>query len=304
LYSLVILTDASYSYIYQKGDTNMKNTIIADSGCDLFDKELTGKNFDFFTVPLTIRVGDDEVIDSQDLDIDELLAKMKKNKKAPSTACPSPEDFAEKMRIGGDCFVVTLSSKVSGTYNSARLAAEMVQQENPGKKIFIVDSHSASAGEALLLYELRKLIEQGDLTFEEIVEKITAARNKTSVRFVLQDLGNLIKTGRMSKVAGFIAATLVIKPVLGDNGEGEIKSIAKCFGMKKAMTVLRDFPAQKVSEMGVDMPVIISHCKNPDAANELKKELESKYGLTNIEVRQMRGLASFYANDQGLLIAI
>jgi DegV family protein with EDD domain len=181
---------------------------------------------------------------------------------------------------------------------------EMVLEENPKKRIHIVDSYSASAGQTLLVYELKKLIEQGNLTFDEIVEKITAARNKTSVRFVLQDLGNLIKTGRMSKVAGLIAATLLIKPVLGDNGEGEITSIAKCIGTKKAMAVLRDFPAQKVAEFGPDMPIVISHCKNPDTAEALKKELVEKYGLKNVEVRQMRGLASFYANDQGILIAI
>ena len=282
----------------------MKYMIMADSCCELFDEELKSDKFVFSTVPLTIRVGDEEIVDTPDLDIDELLAKMKKNKKAPSTACPSPEDFAEKMRMADNVFCVTMSSKVSGTYNSARLAADITMKENPDKKVFVLDSLTASGGEALLVYELKRLIEQSDLSFEQIVERITAVRNKTSIRFVLQDLGNLIKTGRMSKIAGLIAATLLIKPVLGDSDEGEIKSYAKCLGTKKAMAFLVDFPAQKVAEMGVDMPIVISHCKNLEGAESLKKELEAKYNLTNVEVRPMRGLASFYANDKGMFIAI
>ena len=280
----------------------MKYTLIADSGCDLYDKDLTSSKIDFYTVPLTIMLGDTEVVDEEDLDTKDLVARMKENKKAPRTACPSPEAFAEKMGKGDNIICVTLSSKVSGTYNSARLAAETVQAEKPDKKIFILDSLSASAGITIILYELKRLIEGGGLTFEQIVEKITAYRDSISIRFLLQDLGNLIKTGRMSKVAGIIAATLVIKPIFMDNA-GEIGLCTKCIGTKKALATLSDMPAEKVKELGNDLPLWIAHCFNDEDANTLKELLVSKYGLTNITIRRMRGLASFYANEKGLLMA-
>jgi DegV family protein with EDD domain len=207
------------------------------------------------------------------------------------------------MRKGDNVICVTLTSKLSGTYNSARLGAEMVQAEFPNKKIFILDSLSASAGETMLLYELKRLIEKGGLTFEEIVKQITAFRDRTSLRFILQDLGNLIKTGRMSKVAGFIASTLLIKPIFGDNGNGEIQLCVKCMGTKKAINTFSDFPAQRVKEYGKDTPVFIAHCFNDEDANTLKGLLETKHGLTNIVIRPMRGLACFYANEKGLLMA-
>ena len=280
----------------------MKYTLIADSGCDLFNKDLKSDKFDFYTVPLTIRLGDTEIVDEEDLDLAELVKKMKENKKAPSTACPSPEAFAEEMRKGNNIICVTLSSKVSGTYNSARLGAEIVQSEYPNKKIFILDSLSASAGMTILLHELKRLIEKGDLTFEETVEQITTYRDHTSIRFLLQDLGNLIKTGRMSKVAGLIAATLVIKPIFMNNN-GEIGLCTKCIGTKKALATLSEFPAQKAKEYGVDTPVLIAHCFNEEDAKILKELLKTKHNLTNIKIRSMRGLASFYANEKGILMA-
>ena len=280
----------------------MKYTLISDSGCDLFNKDLKSDKFDFYTVPLTIRLGDTEIVDEENLDLKDLIEKMKKNKKAPSTACPSPEAFAEEMRKGGNVICVTLTSKLSGTYNSARLGAEMVQAEFPDKKIFVLDSLSASAGITMLLYELKRLIEKDSLTFEEIVEQITAYRDHTSIRFLLQDLGNLIKTGRMSKVAGLIAATLVIKPIFKDNN-GEIELSTKCMGTKKAIATLSDFPAQKAKECGANTPILIAHCFNNEDANTLKELLETKHGLTNISIRPMRGLASFYANEKGMLMA-
>lgn len=281
----------------------MKYTLISDSGCDIAAKDMKSDKIDFYTIPLTIMLGDKEVVDEEGFDIKDLLTKMKENKKAPKTACPNPDAFAAEMRKGDNVICVTLSSNISGTYNSARLAAETVKSEKPDKNIFVLDSFSASGGQLLILDELKRLIEKGDLSFKEITERITDFKNRLSVRFVLQDLGNLIKTGRMSRVAGLIAATLFIKPIFGDNGNGEIRLVSKHIGMKKAIAAMSEFPAERVKEAGVDTPIIISHCYNEEDAKTLKSLLETKYGLTNIKICLMRGIASFYANDKGLLIA-
>lgn len=281
----------------------MKYTIIADSCCDLFAADTSTEKITFVTAPLTICVGEKDFFDDESLDVNELVAAMKANTSAPKTACPSPEMFADGMKNGDNIFCVTLSSKLSGSYNSARLAADNVKQDNPGKNIFVIDSCSASAGMILIVNKLVELIESDKLTFEQIVSKITAFRNATRVRFVLHDLGNLIKAGRMSKVIGLVASVLNIKPILGDDGKGEIKMCRKVLGTKKAMAAMSEYPAEKAIAEGLDIPIVITHCMNEEDAGLLSNLLKIKLGLTNIKVYLMRGLSSFYASHKGLILA-
>jgi DegV family protein with EDD domain len=280
-----------------------KYTIIADSACDLKEQDIKSANIDFTTVPLSIIINDENVVDEESLDTKAFVKSMKTNTSKPATACPSPEAFADKIRAGGDIvFIVTITSKLSGTYNSARLAADTVMAEDKNKKVFIVDSLSASAGEVIIIHELIKLIESGKYSFEQICDKISEIRSATRVRFVLQDFTNLIKTGRMSKAKAVVANVLNFKLICGDNGEGEIKPVTKTMGMKKAITALAECVADKKGAPK-DMPIVISHCHNEEDANSLKATIEAKYGFTNIRIIPMRGLACFYANDKGMLLS-
>lgn len=280
-----------------------KYTIIADSGCDLNNADLKSEKIDFYTIPLFITINNEDIIDKEDLAINELVAKMKANKSAPKTACPSPESFAEAMRKGKNVICLTLSSKVSGTYNSAVLAANIVKEEDPDKNIFVLDSLSASGGMARILYKLKELIESEKYSFNEVTEQITKYRSSTRVRFLLHDFGNLVKTGRMSKVLGLVFSAIPVKLICGDNGEGEIKKCGQALGTKKGIQAMSEFPKDAVKEYGEESPVVISHCQNEEDASLLKALLESKFGLKNIKILIMRGLASFYANDKGLLLA-
>ena len=279
----------------------MKYTIIADSSCDLKSNDIRSSKLNFETVPLSIIINDKNVADDETLDTKEFVKSMKTNQSKPATACPSPEAFAEKMRKGNEfIFCVTITSKLSGTYNSARLAAETVLKEDPKKKIFVLDSQSASSGMVLIIFELVRLIESEQYSFKEIIEKISKVRSDTRVRFLLQDFGNLIKTGRMSKAKAIIASALNFKLICGDNGEGEIKQCARVMGMKKALNVLSDFVKDK--KAAKDIPISISHCHNEEDAIFLKSLIYSKFGIENIKIFPMRGLASFYANDKGILM--
>lgn len=281
----------------------MKYKIVADSCCDLFSKEYSTEKVSFSTAPLTITVGDVNFIDVESLDTKQLIAAMKVNKSAPKTACPSPESFMDEMEGYDNIFCVTLSSKLSGSYNSACLAAKSIKEKSPHKKILIIDSLSASAGMILIVNKLKELIESEQYTFEEISTKIIAFRNATRVRFVLHDMGNLIKAGRMSKVLGLVVSVLNIKPILGDDGEGEIKMCANVIGTKKAMMKLSEYPIDKARTNGPDTPIVITHCYNEEDALYLKDLLITKLGLTNIKVYLMRGLSSFYASAKGLILA-
>lgn len=287
-----------------EGGVSMKYTIIADSSCDLKMGDINSSKLSFATVPLSIIINGKEVIDEETLDTKELVKAMKTNQSKPMTSCPSPDAFAEEMRKGNDnIFCITISSKISGTFNSASLAAGIVKSEDPKKNIFVLDSLSASGGIAIIIYELVKLIESEKYTFEEITAKISEIRSNTRVRFQLQDFGNLIKTGRMSKVKAIIASLLNLKVICGDNGDGEIKQCANALGTKKTLGIMSDFLKDKMEAKDINLPVGISHCHNEEDAGYLKSLIESKFGLKNIKIFCMRGLATFYANEKGLLLA-
>ena len=280
----------------------MKYTIIADSSCDLKVADIKSHALTFATVPLTITMNDVDYIDDESLDTKEFVRVMKINKDAPLTSCPSPEAFAEEMRRGGEYIIcITITSKLSGTYNSARVAAETVMQEDPGKKIYVLDSLRTSSGMIIVIDKLIKLIESEQYTFEEITRKAFEINRVTKVRFLLQNFGNLVKTGRMKKAVSHIVTAINLKLLCGDE-DGEIKKFDQKLGTRKALQRLSEFPRDKIAEEGIETPMVITHCQNEEDAASLKALLEARFGLKNIKTFLMRGLTSFYSNDKGLIL--
>ena len=283
----------------------MKYTVIADSCCDLFSKDLNSPKINFHVVPMTLIIGEDEYVDDESLDTAMFLEKMKASKTCPRTACPSPEAFAEIMRSSDNIIIVTLSAKLSGTHASAMLAAEMIKTESPNKKLFVLDTLTASAGVSQILFKLKDLIECGEHGFDEITVRIGEFAHQTRTRFLLQDLTNLIKNGRMGKVVGTILNTAKIKLICGDNGAGEIKKCGMALSIKKGMQTLAEMSGKDLKIIGADImaPITIAHSHNEEDASFLKRILESKFGFKNIRILLMRGTATLYAADKGIVIA-
>lgn len=175
--------------------------IIVDSCCDL--TPALRNLLRVSVASLKIDVGSIHYVDDERIDTKKLIADMKAYKNAPSTACPSPDEYAALMEKSEESFVVTLSGKLSGSYNAACVGREMVLERSPEKKIHIFDSESASAGETLIALMLRDRIDGGH-SFEDIVAEMTAFIARMKTRFVLEDLSNLVKNGRISKVAGLL----------------------------------------------------------------------------------------------------
>ena len=132
----------------------MSCRIVADSCCDLND-DLRDK-LDVSLVAFKIDVDEEKFIDNEDIDTDKLLKLMKKSPNPVKTSCPSPGDFVKEYEKYEDIFAVTISSKLSGTYNSAVLAKQMVEEENPDKFIHVFDSKSASVGETLVSLKIQE----------------------------------------------------------------------------------------------------------------------------------------------------
>lgn len=279
----------------------MSIQIFADSCCDCTPamRNILG----LVTIPLVLRVpGISEYADDDTLNTQKLVDEMKLCKEATGTACPSPEDYASMMRQAEACFVVTLSAKLSGSYSAAATGRELVLEECPDKKICIVDSESASAGELRLVIALREWIDEG-LSFEEIEKKVTAMVARMKTLFVLEDLGNLVKNGRISKAAGLLGGMLGLRPIMGENGHGEIICLEKVRGTAKSMSRLVEY-VQEFTQGCKDLTLVLSYCNCLERAQELKKSIADKCAaIAEIILVPTRGVSTVYANNGGVVLA-
>ena len=280
----------------------MKPRIISDSSCDLPKDFLEKDGIDFSLVPLKIIVGNHEFIDDETLNTKELIAAMKAEKTATSSSCPSPEDFAAELRKNKESYVITMTSGLSGTYNSARVAKNMVLEEDDSLKISLFDTHSTSPLMILMVMKLRDLIKAGELDFDAINQKLALYLETLNLRFLLQDLSNLVKSGRMNRVAGAVASVLSIMPIFRSDDKGEIQLVTKARGIKKALSSLANMVEEKVQTQP-QFPVVITHCNNLSQAEILKDLLEKRFDLKEIYIFPMHGLTTYYSNDKGLLMA-
>lgn len=280
----------------------MKSRIVTDSSCDLPSDFLEKDDIDFSIVPLTIIVGDRQFIDDETLDTKELIVAMKACKTASQTACPSPEDFSSELRKNKVSYIVTLTSGLSGTFNSARVAREMVLEENSDLKIGLFDSLSTSPFMILMIMKLRDFIKIETMDFETICEKLADYQKTLKLRFILQDFSNLIKTGRMTRVAGAVASALSVFPICRSDEVGKIEVVEKVRGIKKAFSNLANLVEEKLKTHD-QFPVVITHCNNPSQAQSLKELLEQRFELKEIYIFPMHGLTTYYANDKSILMS-
>ncbi len=273
--------------------------IIADSCCDL-NKEIEDLT-NIKIVPLTINIDGIEYKDDKDLDTNELLKKMKASKSVPKTANPSPQAYMDAYKGDESVFVVTLSSQLSGSYNSAMIAKKMFLENANDKFIHVFDSLSASIGETLVSMKVFELGKK-NLDDIEIVKKVNEYINEMKTFFVLESLENLIKAGRMSKLKGKLASVLSIKPIMRGTDKGAIELVKKVRGSKRALRKLVDVIGEKGDRLEEKI-LGIAHCNCLDRALKLKEEVNEKYNFKDIIIVDTAGISTVYANDGGIVIA-
>lgn len=277
----------------------MSYKIVVDSCCEL-PKELlqSGK---FERVPLGIEIGDYNLLDDESFNQADFLKRVAAYPKCPKSSCPSPERYREAYHAEAEhIYAVTLSSKLSGSYNSAELGKRMYLEKYGDKKIHVVDSESASCGETQIALRLMELEEAG-LTFEEIVKQIMAFRDGMNTYFVLDNLETLRKNGRLSNIKAVVASTLNIKPIMGAD-KGTIMQMGQGIGMKKAIAKMVDKIAETLK--GAERKrIVISHCNARERAESVMQLLHEKIQCQEIMVMDTAGISSMYANDGGVIVA-
>lgn len=277
----------------------MKWNIVADSSCDLKELPDLAEDTGYAAIPFVITVGQTDYVDDERLDVDVMMDDMERTATASHTACPSPGAFYEQFARADYAIAVTISGELSGSYNSACVAKEMIEEKFPEKKVYVLDSRSTGPEPVMIVQEINALIRQG-LSFEEIVAAAERLAEKTHVLFALSSFENLVKNGRMSRIAGFIAGKLGMRVIGMGTEEGRIAIRHKTRGASKALALL----LEEMRDIGyVGGRVIISHCQNLLMASTLRDKIKEAWNTAEVAVMTTRGLCSYYAERNGLIVA-
>ena len=276
----------------------MEYKIVADSSCDL-NPELE-KYMDVTLIPFKIDIDDKSFIDDENIDMIDLYQSMKASPNPIRSSCPSPGDFKAQFVDSDNIFVVTISSKLSATYNSVILAKDMILEEFKDKFVHVFDSKGASVTETLTAMKIQDSINM-KLSREEIVNRVEEYIDELKTYFISEDLSNLIKNGRISKTQCLIANLLNIKPVMRADAEGNIETVEKIRGSKKAFKRLVEIIGEKGSNFEEKIAAI-SHANALDKALALKEDLK-KYNFKDIIIVETTALSAVYVNDGGIIIS-
>lgn len=278
----------------------MSYRIVVDS-CGELTEELK-RDERFVSVPLVLHVGGELIVDDETFNQADFLKKVAACEECPKSACPSPEQFMEAFGDADDVYVVTISSKLSGSYNSACVAASLMEEQTGRMpNVYVVDSKSAVCGETQIALKLKELCE-GGLAFEDVVKEIEAYRDGMNTYFILDNLETLRKNGRLTGVKALVASTLNIKPVMGAN-EGEIIEKSKTIGIKKAVKKLVELCLEEAVEPE-NKRLIITHCNCPERAETIKTKMMAAASFKEVLILETAGVSSMYANDGGVVVTL
>jgi DegV family protein with EDD domain len=267
--------------------------IATDSSADLW--ELDGVSVG--QAPLKIRTDVKEYVDDAALDVDAMNAELAQYKGKSGTSCPSMGDFLEAFGDAKYVFCITMTSKLSATHGVALSAARAYEEENPGRRAYVVDSLSTGPGMKLLAEYIVSLVREG-LEFDEICERVNAYRKETELLFLLESLNNLANNGRVSRAVALIAGILGVR-LLGHALEGVINPVAKPRGEKKAL----EATFAKMQELGYcGGKLRISYNANEKAAKAVSDMVRAKYPEADVEIYPARALCRFYAERGGIIL--
>ena len=209
----------------------------------------------------------------------------------------------QKMEGDADhIYIVTLSAKLSGSYNSACVARDMYLEEHENARVYVFNSKSASIGETLIGIKIAECEEAG-MSFDDTVACVEDYISQQHTFFVLETLETLRKSGRLSNLKAIIASTLNIKPVMGSTDEGEICQLGQSRGMSKALDKMVSC-MQEVTKNCEEKVLAISHCNCAERAYLLKAKLERAAKFKKIFIVDTAGVSTMYANDGGVIMVV
>ena len=286
--------------------------IYADAGSNLFPEIIKKKKLDIKIVDMKLYIKDkeyncyDESFDTKE--VSKLFYQELSGENNIRTSLVNPNDyleaFKEDVENGHQIICLTMAKGISGTYQSACIARDMINEERGKEIVYVVDSMTAGFGEGLLAIRLDKGVKKGK-TFEELIKDIEEFKYKVRSEFTVDDVNFLAKTGRINKVVAKIASALKIKVLLKGSNDSTIVSTAKVPGRKLSIKKLAKQCIDFIKN-AKDQIVYITHCNCLKDALDMKKMLAEK-NINNVEIYDYdlvtgshlgpNALAIFYVSD-------
>ena len=274
----------------------MNYKIVSDSSSNLFH----WLDVAYTSVPMKVIAGDKEYVDDPQLDVGGMVEDLKKHKGKSGSSCPNVQDWLDAFGDAEHIFALTITSELSGSYSSAMNAAGIYESENPGRKVFVLDSRGAGPELVLAAQKIKALADEGHC-FEEIKARLTEYHKHLQTLFCLQSLTNLARNGRVNPAVAKISGVLGIQ-IVGEARHGTITPVHKVRGEKKALQAILDLMKEKGIFDGAK--VRIAHCLALEKANALVELVRSHLPNCQFHVESCGALCSFYAEAGGLMIGM
>ena len=255
--------------------------VISDGGCDFSDKEVKKHNVEI--LPFYICFDDESHLkENVDISKEDYFNRLASDKRLfPKTAQPSPQDyidiFTPHLKAEKDILTLTISSKLSGSYNSAILAADMLKEEYPSREIVIIDSLNASIGQGLILNEIIKMRDAG-YDLQKTVKLAEKILKTTRVYFTLENLEYLKRGGRIGPTTALVGGILGLRPILHLE-EGQVSQLDNVRGKKKAFKLIEEALVDTLKDDIQDINLSIGHVLSEKDADNFKSITEAALGI-------------------------
>lgn len=272
--------------------------IITDSSCDL-NKEIVQK-YNIGIVGLNVSFGEETYIDGE-MGNDTFYKRMAESKELPKTSCPSPEKFIKSYEGEDEILVLAISSKLSATYSTAVLAKNMILEENPNKKIEVIDTQTGSVGQGLLVLKSAQLAQQGK-SLNEIVEIIEKIKNELVFFGYLETLENAIKGGRINPLAGKLINALNFKIII-QVVDGLVKPVDKARGDNNSIKKVVESVCSRIPKEGKKV-LAIGHSNCLQKALKVKEMMVENHGFEDIIIGEVGSVMGTYASKGAILISV
>ncbi len=267
-----------------------------ENTADLPDSYLQANEIDYTYLPY--RIDDNLYTRENELSSEEFYRQMRSGK-MPVTSQVNPEEakkfFLEKKKICKNILHLSLSSGISGTYNSARLAAQEVMEEDPSVNIIVIDTLCASMGVGLIVDKAVRFRKQG-LSMEENAARIREMLPHCVQIFTVDDLNHLYRGGRVSKTTAILGTVAGIKPILRVDEEGKLSPITNVRGRKKALLKLVDYMEEHIGPYRtLEDSFFISHGDCFDDAAFVRDEIKKRFGMQDCQINALSATIAAHA---------
>ena len=275
--------------------SDRKIKIVTDSSSDM---RALG-DFPFASAALKITTAEREYVDDERLDVEGMVGDLLAYKGKSATSCPSVGDWISAFGDADEVYAITITANLSGSYNSACIAAKEYEASHEGARVHVVNSRSTGGEMVLVAERILELVSSG-LDFDSVCAEITKySHEETGLLFMLESMQNLANNGRVSHLAAKFAGVLGIRAIGKASVEGTLEMLDKCRGTHRAVETIY----ARMKEFGyAGGRVRISHCINPDAAQKLESFVRAEFPKADVSILPCRGLCSFYAEKGGLLV--